>query len=148
MWAPKNDESGGISKGLWKLTNIDKNSHVFYSTSDKSGTHTLSVEATKLTHRINAKGNEEIRPDKNAWNPELLEITMIGFSDAVEAEDWAMFLHQQRFAEDYRDALALPLIQHVAELTSQYGLPHDDEPDDSPKTQLDQVESPPLARLQ
>ncbi|SEB45864.1 protein of unknown function [Amycolatopsis tolypomycina] len=140
-WAPKNDESGGISKGLWKLTNIDKNSHVFYSTSDKSGTHTLSVEATKLTHRINPKGKEEIRPDKNAWNPELLEITMIGFSDAAEAEHWAMFLHQQRSAEDYRDALALPLIQHIAELTSQYGLPHDDEPDDTPDTQPDQAEA-------
>lgn len=139
-WAPKNDESGGISKGLWKPANATENNRVFYSTSDKPGTHTLSVESTKITHRINAKGKAEIRPDKNAWNPELLEITMIGFPDAAEAEHWAMFLHQQRFAEDYRDALALPLIQHVAELTSEYGLPHDDEPDDPPNTQHGQAE--------
>ncbi|MTD58145.1 pPIWI_RE module domain-containing protein [Amycolatopsis pithecellobii] len=128
-WAPKGNESGGISKGLWKQPNGDGGGRVFYSTSDKPGTHTLSVEATKLTHRINAKGEPEIRPGKNAFNPELLEMTMLGFPDDSEAEYWAMFLHQQRFAEDYRDALALPLIQHVAELTSQYGLPHDDEPD-------------------
>ncbi|MEV0702669.1 hypothetical protein AB0I53_32770 [Saccharopolyspora sp. NPDC050389] len=35
-------------------------------------------------------------------------------------------------ARDYREALGLPLIQHLAELTDQYGLPHDDEPDDGP----------------
>ncbi|MCT2584650.1 pPIWI_RE module domain-containing protein [Actinophytocola gossypii] len=128
-WAPKNKESGGISKGLWKPDGNYSN-RVFYSTSSKPGTHTLSVESTKLTHRINSKNQEEIRPGKNAWNPELLEITMLGFSDDIEAEYGAMFLHQQRLAEDYRDALALPLIQHVAELTSQYGLPHDDEPDE------------------
>lgn len=133
-WAPKGDDSAGISKGLWKLPNNDSNGRVFYSTSPKPGTHTLSVEATKLTHRINSKGAPEIRPGKNAWNPELLEITMLGCSDDSEAEHLAMFLHQQRFAEDYREALALPLIQHIAELTTQYGLPHDNE--------LDEVDEP------
>lgn len=128
-WAPKADESAGISKGLWKQAGNHECARVFYSTSDKSSTHTLSVESTKLTHRINAQGREEIRPDKNAWNPELLELVMLGFADDAEAEQYAIFLHQQRFAEDYRDALSLPLIQHLAELTSQYGLPHDDNPD-------------------
>lgn len=128
-WAPKADASGGISKGLWKYAGDLTNGFVFYSTSDKSSTHTLSVESTKLTHRINAQGREEIRPDKNAWNPELLELVMMGVADATEAEDYAMFLHQQRSAEDYRDTLGLPLILHLAELTSDYGLPHDDDPD-------------------
>jgi pPIWI_RE module N-terminal domain/RNaseH domain of pPIWI_RE/MID domain of pPIWI_RE len=144
-WAPKSNESGGISKGLWKPIDGDDNNRVFYSTSNKPGTHTLSVESTKLTHRINSKGDPEIRPGKNAWNPELLEIAMLGFSTETEAEYWAMFLHQQRLAEDYRDALALPLIQHVTELTSQYGLPHEDEPDeplDNPDDEADAVIEP------
>ncbi|QIZ37044.1 pPIWI_RE module domain-containing protein [Saccharopolyspora sp. ASAGF58] len=135
-WAPKTDpsggKSGGISKGLWKPADHDESNRIFYSTSDKPGTHTLSVESTKLTHRITPKEKAEIRPDKNAWNPELLQFAMLGFPEATEAEQWAMFLHQQRFAEDYREALGLPLIQHLAELTDQYGLPHDDEPDDGP----------------
>jgi hypothetical protein len=144
-WAPKSVESGGISKGLWKPKGGDDSNRVFYSTSTKPGTHTLSVESTKLTHRINQKGEPDIRPGKNAWNPELLEITMLGFSDETDAEHWAMFLHQQRLAEDYRDALALPLIQHVAELTSQYGLPYDnesDEPLDTPDDQADATTEP------
>ncbi|OLF06263.1 pPIWI_RE module domain-containing protein [Actinophytocola xanthii] len=136
-WAPKSTDSGGISKGLWKPN--DSTNHVFYSTSSKPGTHTISVESTKLTHRINSKNKEEIHPARNAWNPELLEITMLGFSDNAESEFWAMFLHQQRLAEDYQDALALPLIQHVAELTSQYGLPHDDGPNEPPEGSDDQA---------
>ena len=134
-WAPKTDKSGhqsaGISKGLWKPTDHQDHNRIFYSTSDKPGTHSLSVDSTKITHRITAASKPEIRPDKNAWNPELLQITMLGFPDSSEAEHWAMFLHQQRFAEDYRNALALPLILHLAELTNHYGLPHDDEPDDT-----------------
>ncbi|MCR3721197.1 MULTISPECIES: pPIWI_RE module domain-containing protein [Prauserella salsuginis group] len=130
-WAPKDNDSGGISKGLWKLPGGDGQKRVFYSTSEKSSNHSIPVEATKLTHRINTVGKLDRRPGKNAWNPELLEITVLGCPDAQEAERWAMFLHQQRFAEDYRDALALPLIQHIAQLTSQYGLPHDDEPTDT-----------------
>ncbi|MBQ0928626.1 pPIWI_RE module domain-containing protein [Saccharopolyspora endophytica] len=129
-WAPKTDKAGrasaGISKGLWKPTDRDDQNRIFYSTSDKPGTHTLSVDSTKLTHTITAADKPEIHPDKNAWNPELLQIAMVGFPDATEAEHWAMFLHQQRFAEDYRNALGLPLILHLAELTDHYGLPHDD----------------------
>jgi hypothetical protein len=38
-----------------------------------------------------------------------------------------MYLHQQRFPDDYPDGLQLPLIAHLAELTSEYALPHDDD---------------------
>lgn len=139
-WAPKSNESAGISKGLWKPSGGDASNRVFYSTSNKASTHTLSVESTKLTHRINSKGELEIRPGRNAWNPELLEITVLGSVDVHEAESYAMFLHQQRFAEDYRDALALPLIQHLAELTSQYGLPHDDQSNEPLDISSDRVD--------
>ena len=37
-----------------------------------------------------------------------------------------MYLHQQRLSDDYRDSLGLPLILHLAELTSHYALPHEE----------------------
>jgi hypothetical protein len=34
-------------------------------------------------------------------------------------------VHQQRFPDDYRDALALPLALHLAKLATEYALPHE-----------------------
>jgi hypothetical protein len=36
-----------------------------------------------------------------------------------------MYVHQQRFPDDYRDALALPLALHLARLATEYALPHE-----------------------
>nr|BFF00899.1 hypothetical protein GCM10020241_25740 [Streptoalloteichus tenebrarius] len=77
-WAEKSKEEGGISKGLWVPEDAGDHGRVFYSTVEKASTHTLSVDATKLTHRLNAKGKLEIKPGKNAWNPDLLEFAMAG----------------------------------------------------------------------
>ncbi|WP_329584608.1 DUF3962 domain-containing protein [Kitasatospora sp. NBC_01250] len=123
-WAPKPEGRGGIAKGLWVPEGEAEADRVFYSTTDKASTHTLSVDAAKLTPHLNAKGKSEFKPRKNAWNPELLEFAMVGLQAGDSAEDWAMYLHQQRFSEDYRDGLGLPLILHLAELTSDYALPH------------------------
>jgi hypothetical protein len=35
--------------------------------------------------------------------------------------------HQQRFADDYRDALKFPLALYLAELDTEHALPHDHE---------------------
>ncbi len=125
-WAPKPDGRAGLSKGLWVGDNTDETNRVFYSTSDKASTHKISVDATKLTPHINPTGKPEINITQNAWNPELLEFTMIGLQPGDNAEKWAMYLHQQRFSDDYRDGLGLPLILHLAELTSHYALPHEE----------------------
>jgi hypothetical protein len=128
-WAPT-DTGGGISKGLWKPSDAnDETNRIFYSTTDKSSTHSIAVEATKLTRRITPAGKPEIKPAASAWNPELLELAMVGLQPADKAEHWAMYLHQQRFCDDYRDGLGLPLIMHLAELTSDYALPHSDQDD-------------------
>ncbi|ATL67370.1 hypothetical protein CRH09_15360 [Nocardia terpenica] len=127
-WAKAStSDSGGISKGLWISSDVANNqdNRVFYSTTDKSSTHSVAVESTKLTPRINSKGKLEIKPTVNAWNPDLLEITLVGLQPGDDAEQWAMYLHQQRFSDDYRDGLKLPLIMHLAELTSHYALPHE-----------------------
>jgi hypothetical protein len=64
--------------------------------------------------------------NKNAWNPQLLEIAILGQSAGDNAEAWAMFVHQQRQTEDNRDGLGLPMIMHLAELAGEYALPHED----------------------
>jgi RNaseH domain of pPIWI_RE len=71
-------------------------------------------------------GRSEINIGKTAWNPDLLEIAITGAQEADNPETWAMFLHQQRFPDDYRNGLALPLILHLAKLASEYALPHED----------------------
>lgn len=55
-----------------------------------------------------------------------------------------MYLHQQRFSDDYPDGLKLPLIMHLAELTSHYALPHegDDETEMTTDEDTDQEVSP------
>ncbi|WP_274534357.1 RNAseH domain-containing protein [Saccharothrix sp. CB00851] len=127
-WAPKSN-GAGIAKGLWRPQPAVEDNRIFYSTTDKASTHTVSVEITKLTPRVPVKDNTkpDIKPGKNAWNPDLLEFSVAGLQEGDQAEAWAMFLHQQRFSEDYRDGLALPLILHLAELTTQYALPHGEE---------------------
>lgn len=136
--APSSD-GGGISKGLWVSSDSvgGEDNRVFYSTTDKSSTHSVAVEATKLTPRVNSKGKLEIKPTANAWNPELLEIALVGLQPGDDPEKWAMYLHQQRFSEDYRDGLKLPLIVHLAQLTSHYALPHENEDEPEAETASD-----------
>lgn len=127
-WAPKDDDQGGLTKGLWVPDAVDDANRVFYSTVEKASTHTIGVDVTKLTPHINTSGKpEQVKPGKNAWNPELLEFTMVGLAADDDAERWAMLLHQQRLSEDYRDSLGLPLILHLAKLTSHYALPHEED---------------------
>ncbi|MER6143080.1 RNaseH domain-containing protein [Streptomyces sparsogenes] len=77
---------------------------------------------------FNASGNNAYRPTVNAWNPDLLELTMACLQPDDDAEAWAAFVHQQRFSEDYRagrEGLALPLILHLARLADDYALSHE-----------------------
>lgn len=118
-WAP-NGQVAGISKGLWIPSGDDP--RVFYSTTDKYSTNSLPMTATKLT----TTGSGDIRPDKNASTPSLLQLTMAVVRADDDPETWAMFVHQQRFSDDYRDGLKLPLVMHLARLASDYALPHEE----------------------
>lgn len=128
-WAPKDDGSGGISKGLW--VPAGENPRVFYSTTEKASTNTLSMDATKLTQRptLNKKGEVvgEITPGKNASTPGLLQLAMAGLHPDDDPATWAMYVHQQRFSDDYRGGLKLPLALHLAKLAAEYALPHESE---------------------
>lgn len=122
-------QHGGIAMGLWRSAVRGDSDRVFYSTIGKSSTQTkLTNDDAKLTPHTNASGNSAYRPTVNAWNPDLLELTVACLQPGDDAEAWGAFVHQQRFSEDYRDGrdgLALPLILHLAQLADDYALPHE-----------------------
>jgi hypothetical protein len=134
-------QSGGIAMGLWRPRVQGDSARVFYSTIGKSGTQSkLTNDDAKLTPHTNPSGKNSYRPTVNAWNPDLLELTVACLQPGDDAEAWAAFVHQQRFSEDYRagrEGLALPLILHLARLADDYALPHEIEdaldPDASPQ---------------
>jgi hypothetical protein len=134
-WAPDMDNSdlAGISKGLWIPASEGPNENrVFYSTTEKASTHHISKDTTKLTPRLNSRGRAEFNPSDAAWNPRLLQFTIACKQPDDQAEIWAMYLHQQRTTDDYRDSLGLPLALHLASLASAYALPHEIEEDAAP----------------
>ncbi|MFG3093597.1 pPIWI_RE module domain-containing protein [Streptomyces sp. NPDC048202] len=122
-------QRGGIAMGLWRPGVRGDSDRVFYSTTGKSGSQpNLTNDDAVLTPHTNASGNNTYRPTANAWNPDLLELTLACLQSGDDAEAWAAFVHQQRFSEDYRagrEGLALPLILHLARLADDYALPHE-----------------------
>ena len=134
-WAPETEELAGISKGLWEQPGADDANRVLYSTSEKGSSHTKKQrDDTKLTPHISEKTSKQtgetttrqvLNAGRNAWNPALLEIVVAGCAPGDQAAAWARYVHQQRFPDDYRDALALPLALHLARLATEYALPHE-----------------------
>jgi uncharacterized protein YbaA (DUF1428 family) len=124
-WAPENSTIAGHSEGLWEVGEDPQGDRVYFSTSGKASTHgDKARDDTKLTRHMK-NGKLVINPKRNAWNPTLLEITVAGCTPDDAPDAWAMYVHQQRFADDYRDALKFPLALHLAELATEYALPHD-----------------------
>lgn len=126
-WAPDENGHAGYSKGLWAPAGVGDDNRVFYGTAEKGGTHKDALrDDTKLTPHINDKSGKEVtNAGKSAWNPTLLEITVAGCTPQDQPTEWAMYVHQQRFPDDYRDGLKLPLVLHLAELATEYALPHE-----------------------
>ncbi|GIF44245.1 pPIWI_RE module domain-containing protein [Actinoplanes xinjiangensis] len=153
-WAAQPD-STGISAGLWyDAQHLDlENTRVFYSTVEKPVTHNkIGVELAKLTPhhtktepKPDASDEQEVKerdhfnPGSAAWNPELVQFTVVAKPDDETSLLWAAFLHQQRScSDDYTSALGVPLILHLATLTTRYALPtEDDEAEDGPQAPED-----------
>ncbi|MFF4989044.1 pPIWI_RE module domain-containing protein [Streptosporangium saharense] len=117
----------GLPSQLWTLPGV---SRVFWSTTPKASQFTASaVEADKLAPRVLQRGKNKggftIDTDKPAWNPGLVEISILGCHehDGDDPEALAAVLHQMRRPPDYPDALALPLPLHLARLAQEYVLP-------------------------
>ncbi|MFE3379921.1 RNAseH domain-containing protein [Streptomyces anulatus] len=122
-------QRGGFGMGLWVPDEPGTPGRVFYSTADKASTQTkLTNDDAKLTPHVNPAGRSAHRPTVNAWNPELLELTLACLQPGDAPEAWAAFVHQQRICkDDYRDVLSLPLALHLVRLADEYALPHDEE---------------------
>lgn len=144
-WVPKNDEHAGLSKALWAPPGAwhgdeqeGSRFRVFGSTTEKGKSHSkIGVDDTKLTRHNTTrtvKGEDGAQKKvqvavtnagKNAWNPTLLEITVAALQKGDDPRQWAMYTHQQRFPDTYDEGLKLPLILHLAELATEYALPHE-----------------------
>jgi hypothetical protein len=124
----------GLSAGLWDQPDengeLPTDARLFYSTSAKAIPFSKSaVEADKLSPRTIRKGKRAgeltIDTDKPGWNPNLVEIAVLGChpDDGDVPDAIAMAIHQLRHAPDYLDALRLPLPLHLAALAQEYVLP-------------------------
>jgi hypothetical protein len=115
----------GFATGLWC---DPTNPAAFASTTEKASTaKNAAVTASKLAQRTNLKGNTTIDTGENAWNPQLLEIAALALQDGDQPEPWAALTHQLRYPANYRDPLSLPFPLHLAQLSAEYVLPHDDD---------------------
>ncbi|MEV0419152.1 pPIWI_RE module domain-containing protein [Streptosporangium canum] len=138
QWWGVGNPSGvnGLAAGLWTepATPATAAGRVFYSTTDKAATFRASaVEADKLAPRPlrmgKRRGELTIDTEIPAWNPALMEITVLGCHPASSGEGGdspealALAVHQLRQAPDYLDSLSLPLPLHLAALAQEYVLP-------------------------
>ncbi|CRK59383.1 hypothetical protein [Alloactinosynnema sp. L-07] len=119
----------GLPANLWADSEQEK-SRIFYSTAPKASTAQHSaVEAHKLNRRKIRRGERAgewtIDVDHPAWNPDLVEIAVLGChpGDGDSPHALAMAVHQLRQAPDYRDALRRPLPLHLAQKAQEYILP-------------------------
>ncbi|GAA4210543.1 hypothetical protein GCM10022252_78520 [Streptosporangium oxazolinicum] len=125
------DATPGFSSGLWVSQNAEPDNRVFFSTTDKPATSKQRRDVQKLVPDPNWPHG----PAATAWNPQALEITVLGcLSEAALAEDKristnsdkpttiAAITHQLRFHDEY-EPLSRPLPSHLAKLAEEYVLP-------------------------
>ncbi|MDI5964105.1 pPIWI_RE module domain-containing protein [Streptantibioticus silvisoli] len=138
----------GQPAGFWAQTvppqgEAPSRDRIFYSTTERPGTHAVSPALDRLATRVNAAGNLTSQAGTNAWNPTLVEIAVLGchveddpaaptLGKPDEPEALALAVHQLRQAPDYAAALSLPLPLHLAGLAQAYVLPMLAESDVSP----------------
>ncbi|MGW7414153.1 pPIWI_RE module domain-containing protein [Streptomyces sp. NPDC054863] len=128
-YAHDGGERRGFAKGVWGPAGADH--RVYASTADVPHTAALPKGLMKLVPTEAGR----TAPRKSAWNPGLLEITVLGclsekaLADAGREEhpadspeEWANLTHQLRFHDGY-PPLSRPLPQHLAWLAGEYVLP-------------------------
>ncbi|MFD8141981.1 pPIWI_RE module domain-containing protein [Streptomyces sp. NPDC059708] len=129
----------GQPAGFWALPVTDDErcsgqGRIFYSTTERPGTHAISPALDRLATRVNAAGHLTSQAGTGAWNPTLVEIAVLGCHKESgtlehvrhkpdEPEAIALAMHQLRQAPDYPAPLALPLPLHLASLAQAYVLP-------------------------
>jgi hypothetical protein len=84
------------------------------------------VSASKLVPR--SAEYPRIDTGQHAWNPSLLEITVLACGEDDNPEAFAALVHQLRISPDHRDAYKLPVPLRLASLVAEYVL-HTEEPE-------------------
>ncbi|MFC4564138.1 pPIWI_RE module domain-containing protein [Nocardiopsis mangrovi] len=124
------DGKNGLPAGLRPVIEAP-DQRVFYSSTDRPPTaRNASVEATREGRRRNRMGSWVSDTDKDASNPNLLEIAVLACQSADEPDapqEWAACAHQMRYAPDLQAPLALPYPLHMAKRAADYVLPTSDE---------------------
>ncbi|KUL47634.1 hypothetical protein ADL28_32015 [Streptomyces violaceusniger] len=136
-WGMNPDGPNGFAAHLWTDPSADPDTaRVFWSTTPKARTFKLSVAADKLAPRVNTKGKLVIDTGEAAWNPNLVELAVLGChpEDSDSPEALALAAHQLRQPADFPDALILPLPLHLAGLAQEYVLPTRAEADGETET--------------
>ncbi|MFJ1756067.1 pPIWI_RE module domain-containing protein [Kitasatospora sp. NPDC088134] len=137
------DSSGkvGFAEGVW-ASDVPDN-RVFASITSRPHTAAgVSKELMKLVPTTECR----TAPGRTAWNPALLEMTVLGcLSEQALADsgrsgatadrpaEWATLAHQLRYHDDY-PPLARPLPLHLARLAGEYVLPLATDEDETAQT--------------
>jgi hypothetical protein len=117
-WYAHNESARiGFSEGVWASSD-DPDNRVFAST---TGTPPTAAKPKGLMKLTPPPGGRTV-PGATAWNPRLLEITVLSCRLAEAPVDWATLTHQLRHHDDY-PPLAYPLPLHLARLAKEYVLP-------------------------
>jgi hypothetical protein len=116
-YAPgKDNDTPGFSVGLWVSHDAAPDNRVFASTADVPKNF---PKIPRGLHKLVGGPSATPAPTVTAWNPQYLELTVLGCPEQDEAATWAAIAHQLRFHDDYVP-LARPLPMHLAKLAGEY----------------------------
>ncbi len=121
----QNEDEIGFTKGLFRISD-----RVFASTAQKSHQQKgLSKNLSKFVKVQHSKGELlSPAPNKQASNPQMIELTVACLQKDDVPEHWAALVHELRHvAINYTDATQLPLPLDLAAEMKAYTLPVEDE---------------------
>ncbi|NRN70843.1 hypothetical protein GC106_81170 [Kibdelosporangium sp. 4NS15] len=116
-YAPgKDNDTPGFGVGLWVSQDGAPDNLVFASTADVPKNF---PKVPRGLRKLSGREGAGPAPTVAAWNPQYLELTVLGCPEQDEAATWAAIAHQLRFHDDYVP-LARPLPMHLAKLAEEY----------------------------
>jgi hypothetical protein len=120
----------GLPSGVWLLNGSDR---LYGSTARKPATSKLSPRLSKLGSYVNRAGTFDRRPNKQTWNPQLVEIAISALQPHdVRLQHFAALVHELRsIAIHHTEPLTLPLPCHLARQTAEYLLSIEEDEDES-----------------
>jgi hypothetical protein len=120
----------GLPSGVWLLNGSDR---LYGSTARKAVTSKLSPSLSKLGSYVNRAGTFDRKPDKQTWNPQLVEIAISALQPRdVRPQHFAALVHELRsIAIQHTEPLTLPLPCHLAQQSAEYLLPIEEDEDES-----------------